>query len=518
MANYLEINPSTTAQLVNAAGANFQKQAWGMSVALGSMQRSQFGAAVDQGVKSVKPIKQVLELRGLNGQIVNYQSRAPLGSSPGVQGSAGPRVSHGENFKQIMWQLQIGVHWQGAKYNLVAEAQTMLGVGDIDKQAQNDLKELFKLKQGWHMEAEMLANAVARTTIYANNKTSVEALRSADTFNPGMIDLIQSQMAGNMAAPVATSQQRGGGHEPVRAYYINCDSKMFADMKSNTDYRKELALSRVRGDDNELFYGDLPNYSGMVLDSYVSQIDTSDGPKGTLGAPVAFLGNALVALPLAGTFILGGGSAAAAAIVDPDPPEFFKLFPAAEFKQFETVKIAATTNVEYYVLIQSATTGKFGMYAYQVNNGNKLTLTKALRATNATSTDLDCTTVGSITVTTDMVETSGHGWSVGGVNYLQNTNAIGDRVYPCNSYGQPYVKGYALGDNAIWSAYGMFVDGSAMGMRTELKGGIINHNMSSEIGLAMNWGCSAVRDANNLCNGYCVIVGAYNPPGLPSLS
>jgi len=91
-------------------------------------------------------------------------------------------------------------------------------------------------------------------------------------------------------------------------------------------------------------------------------------------------------------------------------------------------------------------------------------------------------------------------------------------VYPCNSYGQPYVKGYALADNAIWSAYGMFVDGSAMGMRTMINGADINHNMSSEIGLAMNWGVAAVRDANNMCNGYMVIVGAFNPPGLPSIT
>lgn len=508
MANYLDLNPSTTAQIVAAAGANAQMQAWSMSVIDGALGRSMFGRVLDSGVGAKRPIKQILDFRSLRGQTVNFKSEAPLGASPGVQGSAANRVSQGENQKFAMWTTTIGVHWQGFKFNNIALAQTVLGIGaDIDKKNRAKLSELFKLLQSRQVEATMLANKATRTTIYAGNKTSIEGLRSADTFTPNMVQEINDRMANNMAIPIDLVQPKNG-YEPIRGYYITAPSPMYRDMEQSSDYQNLLALGRQRGDVNELWYGGIPMISGSILDRYQIQSDDSDGPKGTLGAPHAYLGGALGALPVTGAYMLGGGSAAAAAITDPVPPLFFQMFPGAEFKQFEQTKIAATTDVEYYCLVKNASNGKFGMYAYQVNDGNKITLTKALRSTDSTSGKIDKTTVGNVTWGTAP-------WTT---DYLTDTNAIGDLVVPCNSYGQPYCAGYALGDNAIFSAYGMFDDGSAMGRRTFIDGAVVNHNRASEIGMDMNWNCEAVKNANGLANGFCVIYGAFNIPGMPVIS
>ncbi len=506
MANYLQINANTTAQIISAAGANSQVQAWSMKVSLGALQRSMFSRVLHDGVNSKKPIKQILDLRTTHGQTLNIKSQAPLGASPGIQGSGTDRVSMGEQIKFIMWQLSIGIHWQGVKFNNLAAAQTMLGVGKpLDAQARSDLTDLFALLQSRQVEATMMQRKTARTTIYAGNRTSIDTLTSADTFNPNMMQQISDRMAQNMADPIAVAVPKAGGKEPIRGYYIIAPSPLVRDMEQSSDYQTLMANAQLRGDSNTLFYGGFPMFGGSILDRYQLQSDTSDGPKGTLGAPTAYLGGALIALPLTGAYMLGGGSAAAAAQTT---PLYFQLFPAGEFKQFEQIKIAATTNVEKYCLAYNVALGKFAMYAYQVNDGNKITLTKALRSTNATSGKIDATTVGSVT----------YGTAPWTTDYICETNEIGDPVWPCNTKGQPYVAGYGLADNALWSAYGMFEDGSAMGRRTFLDGSLVNHNRESEVGMDMNWNCEAVQDANGLSNGFTVIYGAFNPPGLPNIT
>ena len=501
---YYDITAQTTAQIISASGSNAQMQAWGMDVCLGSMQRSQFGKLIDTGVAAKRPIKMKMDFRNIRGQVANFQSRAPLGASPGVQGSGNNRVGLGENRKFKMWTMNIGVQWQGVKSNNIAKSQTVLGMGDFDGQAREGLKDLFKQVQSRTIEATMMQRKTARTTIYANGKTSVENLRSADTFTFNMMQQISDQMANNMAAPIAVAMPKGGGQEPIRGYYVIAPSQLLADMEQSSDYQTLMANSQLRGDSNTLFYGGLPMIGGSILDRFQVQADTSDGPKGTLGAPMAFLGNALIALPVTGEYIKGGGSAAAAAITDPTPPLFFQLFPNAQFQTFEVEKIAAAST-EKYVLIKNASNGKFGFYAYTVNDGNKLTLTKALRSTNATSGKLDFTTVGGVT----------YGTAPWTTQYITDTNAIGDLIIPCNSFGQPYVAGYGFADEALWSAYGMLDEQTAMGRRTILDGDLVNHGRETEIGLDMNWGCEAVSDANDLKNGFMVIYGAFNISGMP---
>lgn len=506
---YADINADTTDLILSAAGANAAEQAWGIDVSMGALQKTQFAALMQVGVKSKKPIKLKLEFKGLHGQTANYQSRAPLGSLPGVQGGI-PRVGLGEQAKINMWTMFQGVHWHGIKENRIAASQTVLGRGKFDTIAREGLKDYFGLLQSRQIEAKLLQRAQRRTTIYAGNKTSIASLGSADTFNPAMMQDISDRMVQNSATPLWVAKPKSGALNPITGFYISAASPLLADMERNSDYVTQLQQSRVRGDENELYFGGFPLFGGSMLDRYQLQFDTSNGPKGTLGAPRAFLGNNIGLLPTndgvaaTGGAALGGGTAANGALTD---PLYFQLWPNAEFKQFEQIVLAADTSTTRYFLAE-ASDGTFGMYSYVVNNGNKLVLTGALRATNATSGKIDKTTVGSVVYNTGV-------WTS---DKISLTNAIGDQIYPCNAKGQPYVMGYAFADDAMWSAFGTIDGETAMGKRTAVLGENINHNIATEIGLEMSWGVECPEDANGLQAGFMVIYGAWNPPGLPNIT
>lgn len=527
MSNYLNISADTVPQIVSKFGSNTQAQAWCAKIAMGAPAASQFGPVMDYGAGPAKPIKQIFDFSKLHGQIVHFTSRAPMGSTSGVQGSATDRVGTGESAKINVWDMFMGIHFYAGKYNSIALAQTILGMsGNEDTLIQEGLKDVFKSIQGRMIEASMLQRAQARNIIYCGGASSIDTLLSANTFAIGTSRSIRNTLQNNMAEAIVVGKPRSGGVQPLRRYYFTGCAELFDDMESSSDTVNTLALSRLRGDENELYYGDLPSFSNVVLDRYDIQYDTSDGPKGTLGAPRAFLGEAIIALPVTGYTMKFGGTAAALArsVASASTPAgaypFVENFPGAAFAKFENTKRAATTGTEYYLLAKQGSTGKFGMYAYQVTDGNTITLTKALRSTDSTSGKIDKTTVGGVTwgATTSDTGAGSASWTQGGINYLTETNDIGDIVVPCNRFGQPYVVGYGLGNNAIWSGYGMFIDGSAMGKRTIIDGSLINHDRESELGLAMNWGCETQQDANGFSNGYCVVYGAFNLAGMPFLA
>jgi len=518
MANYLDINADSTAQIIAAAGSNAQAQAWSADVVYGAQQKSMFSRVFHDGVLSKKPIRPKLDLKNLHGQVVNIKSKAPLGSSPGVQGSGNNRVAQGEQEKFAMWQLQIGIQWQGKRWNNLSAAQTMLGIGKpLDNEARGEISDLFSLVQSRTIEASFQQRKSARTTLYPNGKTTVEGLRSSDTFTFNTMQQISDRMANNMAKPVALAMPKAAGcKEPIRGYYVIAPAPLVRDMESSSDYQTLMANAQVRGSDNTLFYGGFPLIGGSMLDRYQIESDDSDGPKGTLGAPHAYLGAALakaIANDGSANIMRGGGSAAAVtrSAAAPSPFLFFQLFPNAQFQTFEVEKIAAVTTPAY-CLAQNSTTGLWRLYSYTTNDGNKLTLTGALiKSTSSESGGIDLKTVGSVTA-------AASGTGVWTDAYIGETNLIGDIVHPCNSYGQCYVSGYALADEAMWSCYGMFIDGNAMGRRTMIDGAVVNHNRETEIGMDMNWGCECVPNSNSLYNGFCVVTGAYNPSGAPVLT
>jgi hypothetical protein len=502
MPNYASITGQTVAQVVAAAGANSQEQKWAASVAVGTIRSSRLAKLIG-GAGEGKPIVTVLDAQKLAGDTVNMQVEAPFGG-PGYQGSGAQRVGNGESAKFQLYQFKLGVMWKGAKWNNVTKNQTTLGKGNIDAKSRVKLTDWFKRYQADNWEAEMLKRAHARNTIYSGRKTAVSQLTSADTFMADDAKRIANALSTIMAKPVNLAKK---GLQERKKYYLLLPHKQLDELESSNDWQTLLANSDLRGQENSLYTGLLPSWGGCVLDRWEIENDSADGPQGALCAPIGYLGEAIAASPATGYQLKLGGSAAAAAKTDPLYAQYFE---SAAFGGFEGDKIAAVTGTERYLLIRnleaSAATGdagKFGMYAYQVTNGNTITLTKALRSGTSGGT-INQSTVGSVVWNTGV-------WTT---DFLTTQHAIGSEVIPCNEKGQPYVRGYALANEGIACGYGQGSQGLAFGHRTEEHQ---NHGLDSEIGMEMCWGSRATQDANGLVNGYGIIVSAWNPEGLPTI-
>jgi Protein of unknown function (DUF4043) len=489
MPNYPSISGDTVATIVAAAGANSQEQAWAANVAVNALRSSRFVNLIG-GAGSGKPIMNIVDTQKIAGDTVHLQVEAPLGG-PGYQGSGATRTGNGESTKFALYDFRVGVMWKGVKWNNVAKNQTTIGKGNLDVRSRGKLSDWFKRQQADNWEAEMLKRAHARNTIYSGRKTSVDALVSADTFQADDAKRISNALSTIMAKPMNLARK---GMQELKKYYIILPHKQLEDLESSNDWQTLLANSDLRGSENSLFTGLLPSWGGAVLDRWQVENDTADGPQGSFCAPVGYLGEAIGALPVTGATLKLGGSATAAAKTT---PLYAQYFANAAFGGFEGDKIAADTSTE-----ATGDAGKFGFYAYQVNDGNRITLTKALRSTNATSGKIDLTTVGSVTWNSGVWTTT----------YLTDQHAIGSEVIPCNAKGQPFVRGYALAQEAIACGYGKGSQGLAFGTRTQEEQ---NHGLDAEIGMEMCWGARATQDANALVNGYGIIVSAWNPEGLP---
>lgn len=504
---YASIDAETVATILTNAGTNAKQQLWSMEVSMGSLGLTQFANLLNGGGPGgSSPIRKIVDFQKLHGTKVNFRSEAPLGGT-GRQGSAEERIGRGEDIKFQMYDWDIGVQWHGVKGNKISLAQTMLGVGSFDAKAKMKLKEWFAHLQSRAIEAELRRSATARNTYYVNNRGSINALTSTDTFMPTDAKRVSDLMAGNMATQMQIGKRKNGD-QPIYSYYIMGNNRLYDDMHQSSDWQTLLSNAAVRGDDNYLFYGGLPRYGGTIMDEFTVQSNTAYGPQGCYAAPIAYLGEAIVANPVTGTVLKGGGDATGAAKTD---RMYFQMFPAAAGTFFEQTKIAATTGTEHYCLIRNLTAsaatgdaGKFGMYAYQVNNGNQITLTKALRSVEDTSGNISYTTVGAVTWNSGV-------WTT---DFLTDQHPIGSEIIPCNSKGQPYVSGYAFGDEGLYCAYGSINGEVAMAQRTFEDR---DHGREFEIGCQMAWGVNTVEDANGLASGVALIYGAWNPVGLPTI-
>ncbi len=502
MPNYAAITGQTVAQVVAAAGALSQEQAWAAKVAVGAIRSSRL-AKLMGGAGEGKPIVNVIDAQKIAGDTVNMQVEAPFGGR-GHQGSGATRVGNGEEAKFKLYQFKLGVMWKGAKWNNVAKHQTTLGKGNIDIKSRDKLTEWYKRYQADNLEAEMIKRAHARNTVFSGRKTTVDQLVSADTFVADDAKRISTALGTIMAKPVNLAKK---GMQERKKFYLILPHKQLDELESSNDWQTLLSNSDLRGSENSLFTGLMPSWGGCVIDRWEIENDTADGPQGAFCAPVGYLGEAIAAAPATGYTLKLGGSATAAAKTD---PLYAQYFLSAAFGGFEGDKIAAVTGTERYLLIRnleaSAATGdagKFGMYAYQVTDGNRITLTKALRAATSGGTIKE-TTVGSVTWNTGV-------WTT---DFLTDQHAIGSEVIPCNAKGQPYVHGYCLGDETLACGFGKGSQGLAFGHRTEESQ---NHGLDHEIGLEMCWGSRATEDANGLVNGYGLLYSSWNPEGLPTI-
>lgn len=493
----------TPGTILFTMGANSQEQAWSRNVIAGQLIKNPY-TRLSGGMMGGKPIQTYAEGKNLKGQTVNITVEAPLGG-PGRQGSGQARSGYGENIKRYVFSVSFGNHWNGISQNNITAAQTVMGFGSFDLNVRDKLKPWFAQAHAWMTQAELRANAAtnaARLRLWGGGRISTAQLGGADTADQNLFRRISEKLTENQAMPFAVAKKN---NQEIEKFLILAPTKSLEDLHATGGWQTLLSQSGVRGADNYLFTGEMPEWAGSCIVPWQVQNTTADGPQGSFSSPVAFLGETIAAGTAAFT-VKGGSNAAGAALTD---RLYFLFFPAAEFKMFEQTKIAATTGTTYYLLSRDIATGKFAFMSYQVNSGNTITGVSKLAAAAAGT---NVTTLGGITYnsTSNAVSTA---WNGKLLDMDSEPLTVGSPIWPCNAKGQCYVDIEAMGQHAFTQGWGA-IDGIVGGRRTINNDD--DHQRFKEIGFEEQWGINGVRDANGLFNTIVQTTVAWNPDGAPT--
>jgi len=324
----------------------------------------------------------------------------------------------------------------------------------------------------------------------------------ADTADQNLFRKISEKLTDNQAMPFSVAKRN---NQEIEKFLQLAPSKALEDLHATGAWQTLLSQSGVRGADNFLFTGEMPEWAGSCIVPWQVQNTSADGPQGCFSAPVAYLGETIAAGTGAFT-VKGGGNTTAAALTD---RLYFLFFPAAAFTMFEQTKIAATTGTTYYLLSRDITTGKFAFMSYTTNGGNTITGVSKLAAAAAGT---NVTTLGSITYSTGAAPT-GTPWAGKLLDFDTQALTVGSPIWPCNAKGQCFVDIEAMGQHAFTQGWGA-IDGVAMGRRTINNDD--DHQRYKEIGFEEQYGITGVRDANGLYSSICQATVAWNPDGAPT--
>ncbi len=509
MPAYNEINEQSASALI-AQASNSQEIIWLMDVHENGRGYNPFNELMG-GWGGVKPIKEILDTRKVKGDTIVCTAEAPLGGR-GVSGD-GDRTGYEEHRKYGTFTVQVGWHWHGVGESKIASSQTVIG-STYDKSCKRLLREwLGRLKCDF-IEATLLANMHERNTIRANNRSSVDALGTADICTDTTIAWAKFIAGGIQCKPINIGTSKG--NQRILRYYFQGNGYLLGHWTRSSTWKALLTAAGQRGGDNYYFGGHLPEVDGCMVNNWTIEDSSGDAPQGAFCAPRAFLGVAITADNEVQVIKGGGGgadatqTAAAAAKTDVG---YFQYFPNAAFTAFNRTVIPAVTGVNKYLMIMNlsgSNTGKFGFYTYQATNGNTITPTERLRA----SGDVTGDNIAVTTLTGSSIVWGTAPWESG---ILTDAHPVGSLIVPVNAKGMPYVRGYLFGQDAILAGYGSN-DGTpsgAFGSRTDEKQ---HHGKNKAIGVEIVWGASVMKLANYLVNGYVVVEGACPLPGMPTIS
>lgn len=486
----------TTAQIVSNMGATSQEQKWAAATILDSLAKSIF-AKLMAGNAGGRAIATISTLKDLRGVTHNFYVEAGLGG-PGEQGASADRNAGGENIKGQMFALTFGNHHKSVILNRISAAQTVVGKG-ADTRVRGKLAPWFMRERESATEAEMLkacAAAGASNIVYANSAaTSIEGLRSSHYADSALFRRMAGRLADNQGKPFAVGRE---GAQEVKRYVLLAPERGLDELSNDNNWQTLMAQAGNRGSGNYLYSGIVPSWNGSTVLPWTVEVDSANGPQGCFAQPMAFTGAALDFSQTTARTITGGGSAAAAALTD---HLYMRFFPGAAFSSHEVTKIAQETSETKYCLIQDKTTGKFGMFSYTTTNGNTIT---GVEHTGASDSGARKLTLGGVTYDAGV-------WA----GKMTTTFAIGSKVVPCNSYGQPYVRLWGLAQDAMMHGFGGVMGGSGAGKIT------INNNDNMQAifqpGFEEQWGITTQVNANNLPTGLVMAYAAYNLDGMPQI-
>lgn len=516
MADYIAFNTDTIANIVAQSPTYAKEIVWVASVARDDARYNPF-ADLMGGFDSVKPIKEVVETQKVKGTQIVISRMAGLGGK-GVQGAT-KLVGNEEKLKYSQFLLNIGLHRHAVAIDKMIKDQTAIGSA-VDTTIRDGLREVFSRLKCDCLEAAMIGESETRNTLYANNRASIDLLGSGDYVNQSTISQSKIMLNGLGGNPIEVAKSKA--NQRISKYYFQGNDRGFEGMRNNGVWQGLLATAGERGATNYLFGGHLPEWDGVLLNEWEVRNTSADAAQGAFCQPRAYLGAEIVAKgtngsPFTNAPIKGGGwngnatlTGIAAAKTGND---YFRYFPNAPFAAFDRTIIAAA-QTRKYAMIQHASgadIGKFSFVSY--------TDTDAFTLGLADGSDLE--RLGS-TVTGDYVTTltgSSITWGTAPwtATYLsEGIIPIGSMIVPVNAKGQPWVRGYLLGNDAIVTGYGS-IDGrasSAFGRRvTEDQ----DYQRDLGIGAELVWGVKCMENGAGIKNGYVLVYGAYNLPGMPDI-
>ena len=415
---------------------------------------------------------------------------------PGLQG-AGDRAGKEQNLSPKDFSFKVGRWWDAYKIKDVVANETVIGAR-WDKNASTFLRRNMGIKKTDDMLMELRSRATERNTVYAGNKSSVSALRTADVFTTSTITRVQSVLTSLAAKPVMIGKSDAG--QAIRKFLMLNTQFGLESMLNSSTWLDYVARGDDRGALNANFTGNVLPWKGNAIYQWDVEDPEDIAPAGCPLLPRAFLGNAITAGSTA-VDVTGGGSAAAAANTD---VLFFGYFNNAAYTGCEGVKITANTTTVRYAAIKhltGATPGAIMYVSFKVNTGNKLTIYQRLGGTAAAD---QVTTLGSIT------------WGTGtyGSNNitLADSAPSGSLIVEVNSYGVPIADGLGLGEMAGVMGHGTLDGRNAMGARTEYHA---PHGSEHAIGIETVFGTRAFERLDGQPGGYVLVRQAVPLDGFP---
>lgn len=508
-----DINSTTIANLISQS-ADAQEVLWVRSIAEEAPRYNPF-ADLMGGFGTVKPIKDVIDTQKVAGQEIVFTAAAGLGGK-GVQGS-NVLLGNEEKLKSAQYRLFIGRHRHAAAYEDLVKDQTVVGK-PVDNLIRNAIRVWMSRLKCDAIEACMIGESESYSTVYANSSASLNALGSVDYLNEETIMSAKQQLSGIGGEPISIAKDKG--NQMIEKFYYQGPSQQFAGLRENGAWKGLLATAGERGPTNYVFGGNLPEYDGVLLNSWNIKRTSSDAAQGAFCAPEAQLGVEIVAKATNATIsasIKGGGfqgnatltGIAAAKTLN----DYFRYFPNAPFQAFDRVIISSAVTRQYALIqhFSGADKGKFSIVSYTTCDGFQLGA-----ANGADIERLGSTVTGSYvtTLTGSRITWGTAPWTTG---YLsEGLIPIGSLIVPCNDKGQPWVRGYMIANNAIVTGYGS-INGMASGAFGQRISEKQDYGAKLSLGAQLVWGVKAIEDAAKIKAGYVLTYSARQIQGMPEI-
>lgn len=500
--SYTKVNVSTVANLV-AQDPKAQEELWSKRILMGADQANPFYDNMIGEPGSGKPFIRSDDLTKVDGNTINIPTMAGLGG-PGTQGE-GDRIGNEEKLRIGSWPLRIGRQWFGIGITDVAKEETVIG-GQFDNLCNRLLRKRLGRKKGEDMLMVLKATATASNIIRPNFKSTRDQLKSADTVGTSTITRSGLALSGLGGDPVKVGKSEVGAD--IEMFLFFGHQYGLSALKSESAYLTALQTAGLRGNANPLFKGDFTPWDGHGIYRWMLKDHADYGAVGSTLLPRAFLGEAIVA-DNTNPVIKGGGDATGAALVP--APLYFEFFSNSPYTFTNGNSIAADTTTLRYLAIMNLTgadAGKIGIYSYKVNDGNKITAFKRLRA--SASGDA-ATTIGSITWDAGAFPAAGAGNFAG----LTDAHPVGSLIVEINALGVPFCGSLMLAEAAGVCGHGSLKGRNAMAARTHEDR---NHGMHHGIGVETVYGTAATKRVDGKTPNYVYVESAYPVDGFPAVT